>query len=127
MSNHIGQRFIASIENLVQTEVKSKTRGIHHYYSKMISVLINDYESHIEYLYDHILSLREPNKKNDKLIIFESPFVDLPRGLKFPDRVFLDEKIRNLGKIVNPEAIPLPSVETKQVVEKTPFNESKPV
>jgi len=86
MSNHIGLKFIASIGTIIQGEVKSKTRGIHHHYRKLIQELIDTYEGQCNVLRKNLETVS--NKKLKYIV----PLIPLPRGVVLPEKSYLSRE-----------------------------------
>jgi len=56
MSTHSGRTFIDSFEKFFQSQIKTKSRGIHHYYQQKIQELISGYEAKIAELSERLFS-----------------------------------------------------------------------
>jgi len=99
MSTHIGLKLLVSIGNILESEVKSKARGIHHYYKSVIQELVDVYEAQIRSLADELEVI---SKKSLKYIL---PTIPLPRGVKLPKHSYLcaEESICDPKLIYDPK------------------------
>jgi len=86
MSIHTGRKILVALGKILEGEVKTKARGIHHYYRKLIQDLIDVYESQCTVLKEFIESI---TKKSLKYII---PTVELPIGVTLPKKSYLSKE-----------------------------------
>jgi hypothetical protein len=86
MSIHTGRKILVALGNILEGEVKTKARGIHHYYRKLIQDLIDVYESQCTVLKEFIEAI---TKKSLKYIL---PTVDLPIGVTLPKKSYLSKE-----------------------------------
>jgi len=110
MSIHTGRKILATIGNLIQGEVKTKARGIHHYYREMIQDIIDVYEDHCKLREELIEAL------TDKSLKYHQPTIKLPRGINLPKRSLLSRYSLYKDPEENPETVPV--VETKENTTK---------
>jgi len=94
MSLHCGHKILVSLGNILQSEVKSKARGIHHHYRALIQELVDVYEAQIGALGD---LLEVQTKKSLKYII---PSISLPLGVKLPRKSYLSS-----DSLIDPELV----------------------
>jgi len=92
MSIHTGQKILASIGNIIQVEVKTKTRGIHHHYRKLIQKLIDVYEDQCSALVDKLEAVMNKSLK------YIRPCVSLPIGVSLPQDSYLSRESLNIDR-----------------------------